>query len=123
MTQILLLSSFTMDVETQSNSNEPASLAFTTEVSDEPIDLTGIAFKLHLRYPRSSRTVPLVGDTADNSIIITGVDSNYLTFAFTLEQMEALPPGEYLYDLIATADGISVLVASGSWTHILGITR
>lgn len=122
MTEITSLILFEMEVETRSNSNAPASLGFMVD-EDTPIDLTGIAFKLQLRYPRTSRAVPLEATTANNTLLVGGVDNNYLTFAFTLEQMNLLPPGNYLFDLLAVADGLDVVVSHGTWTHILGITR
>jgi hypothetical protein len=123
MTQITNLPLFDMQVETRNNADADASIAFVTEVSNEPVDLTGITFKVQLRHPITARGVPLEASTTDGKLQIGGVDNNYLVFAIPQATMALVPVGVYDFDIRANADGKTIVVARGTWRHVSGVTR
>jgi len=122
-TQISNLPLYSVDVETFTNEDARASFVITTYPDGDPLSLVGISFEMHLRHPRTARTVPLDASTANNRLQIAGTSQNYLVFAIEQNAMEILPPGSYLFDVVGKAEGIENLIMYGTWQHTLGITR
>jgi len=112
MTAILDLPLYEAEIETRSNADARGSFEFT--VDDVPVALTGIAFRLQLRKNLTDRTAALDASTASNNFLSVSIDDS---------SMARLPAGEYHFDIRATADGVTVVVLQGIWTHVHGVTR
>ena len=94
---------------------------FTIGVLPTPVDITGIAFALMLRRSASAATVSLSASTATGTIGNGGL-SGIAAMAVPQATMAALAAGSYPYDLVASADGYSLVVRAGTVTHRQGIT-
>lgn len=121
MTNILQLPLYEVVVET--HSNERARSSFLVQTGDPPADLAlaGIAFKLQLRTIARDRNVHLEASTTDGRLIVTGAT---LGVDIPRTVMAALG-GEvdYVFDIVATADGIERRFMYGTWRHRIGVTK
>ena len=88
--------------------------------SGQPIDLTGIAFELEMRSAPPVATVVLWASTA-NSLI--RVYANTWQLLVPAKTMMLIPPGDYVFDLLARADGFTRNLVQATVRVDLGITR
>lgn len=102
---------------------------FTLSVLAAPIDLSGIRFDLGVRRSRSSAlspyraTVDLQASTlGTDPALVAGTTSGILSIAVPQDAMQALAPGGYDYDVIASAEGHTKRVAAGALRHDYGVT-
>ena len=121
MTAILDLPLYEAEIETRSNADARGSFEFT--VDDVPVALTGIAFRLQLRKNLTDRTAALDASSASGELAVAGASNNFLSVSIDDSSMARLPAGEYHFDIRATADGVTVVVLQGIWTHVHGVTR
>jgi hypothetical protein len=87
-----------------------------------PLDLTGIAFRANVRASVAGTQVFVLAQTSDGSFN-NGGTSGVLGFNVPYTTMQKVPPGNYVVDLLAIADGhqinlfqsgpASVVVAAG----------
>jgi hypothetical protein len=81
-----------------------------------PIDLTGIAFSANMRAAAGGNDVYLQLSTANGTLVNGGVTGK-LSFNVPVTTMAALLPGNYVIDVLATADGHTInLYQSGPAT-------
>ncbi|MDC7787953.1 hypothetical protein PQJ75_24625 [Rhodoplanes sp. TEM] len=120
MTNILQLPLFEAVIET--HSNERARTSFLVQTGDPPADLAlaGIAFKLQLRTAAKDRNVHLEASTTDSRLTITGAT---LGVDIPRTVMAALGEADYVFDIVATADGIERRFMYGTWRHRIGVTK
>ena len=95
-------------------------LEYQDEITQDPIDLTGIAFQMEMRLVATAATVVLRA-TSDNSYI--RVAGNTWQFQVPGEVMVTIPPAIYVYDMLGLADGLTRRLARGEVTVELGVTR
>lgn len=87
-----------------------------------PIDLTGIAFFLQLRQSADDATVYLDLSSAAGTIINGGV-SGVINLSIDWRVMAKIPPGTYVFDIVAVAEGVERRCVSGTDNHVRGVTR
>lgn len=102
---------------------------FFISVLPTPIDITGIDFDLQIRlsatdpnvrfsatsHPASSSVVPTIALGGPAGTIALRI----LTPAMSPDKF---PPGTYVYDLLASADGVRVVAFYGTIEHVSGVT-
>jgi hypothetical protein len=86
----------------------------------QPIDLTGIEFEMELRSAAQAATVVLLAATDNNLIRVAGNTWQLLVPAPT---MLLIPPATYVFDMLGFGDGYTRMLASGTVTVVLGVTR
>jgi len=118
-TQILNLPKLTVAATVETDEDWLTSIAFV-DASNNPIALTGIAFATEVRLTPTDATVWLSAGTATSDLAIA---SNVLSFNVLATRMIKIPPGAYVFDIVATADGHTRNVVSGALTIGQGITR
>lgn len=101
--------------------------AFSVVLPARPLDLTGIRLDLMLRADpdRAAIALALTSDPdadLNPGTIINGGVGGQIALDVPQAAMGALAPGSYRYDLVATADGVTVPVASGAVDHRQTIT-
>ncbi len=85
-----------------------------------PIDLAGIAFDMQVRAAPPAATVALHAST-DNGLI--RVYANTWQLLVPSRTMLLVPPGDYVFDVLARADGYTRNIAVATVSVLLGITR
>jgi hypothetical protein len=120
-TNILLLPVVLMSVETLTNADWLDGLEYWTDEShDTPIDLTGISFEMEMRAAPQFATVVLHASTV-NGLIRLYANSWQLLVPSTT--MLLIPTGDYVFDMLARADGYTRNLIQASVKVDLGITR
>lgn len=117
-TQILNLPKLSVQAVVETNEDWLTAMAFV-DASNNPIALAGIAFAAELRLTPTDATIWLAAGTATADMTIA---SNVLSFNVLAPRMK-LPPANYVFDVVATADGHTRNVASGTLALGQGITR
>jgi hypothetical protein len=92
----------------------------SADVSAVPIDLTGIDFEMDMRAAPSLATVVLRATTVNGLI---RVYANTWQFLIPASVMELVPPGDYVFDMLAHADGYTRNIVYAQVAILLGITR
>lgn len=95
---------------------------YTIGVLPKPLDVTGIRFDLMLRTDTAEATVALSASTRDGTILNGGI-AGQAGMRVLRPRMLALPIGPYIYDLVAQADGVTLVVRYGLVTHVRGATH
>ena len=113
-TNIGLLPVVTASATTAKAGDCPINIGFQNNGS--PINLSGISFSMSWRGASSSPLVFLTASTANGYIANAGA-SGVLTFDAPLATMARLSTGTYYADLVATADGQTLVVGTFTFTH------
>ena len=96
-----------------------------TQAGGAPIDLSGIAFRAMVRAQAGDAGAVIDASTA-NQLLANGGSAGTLSFAVPAAQLAQIPPGDYVMDLLAMADGwqINLFQRAGpaTVTIIQGIT-
>lgn len=123
MTEILNLPLFSAVIETTSNEDAEGSFKFQTGEPPVAVSLAGIAFTMQLRTTAPSPVVALSGSTVDGRLAVSGASNEFLVIHVLAAVMAKLPPADYTFDIVASADGHQRRVIFGDWRHRLGVTR
>lgn len=109
MTNILLLPKWQASLVMTTNADFRESFAFVAgdEVDAAPIDISGIAFRLMARRDRGDPVVAFIGSTDDGRLVNHGV-TGVLEMRLPASLFAALPPGDYVADILAEADGMVI---------------
>ena len=86
----------------------------------QPIDLTGISFEMEMRTSPPVATVVLRASTANKLI---RVYANTWQLLVPAPIMAIVPPGDFVFDLLARADGYTRNLVQAAVRVDLGITR
>jgi hypothetical protein len=121
-TNILNLPTAMMVIETLTNADWLDGLEYwdAEPPGGNPIDLTGIAFDMEMRTAPPVATVALHA-SSDNGLIRVYANSWQLIIPSTT--MLLIPPGLYVFDMLARADGYTRNLVQASITVDMGITR
>jgi hypothetical protein len=92
----------------------------SADVNATPIDLTGIKFEMDMRAAPPLATVVLRA-TTDNGLI--RVYANTWQFMIPASTMILVPPGDYVFDMLAHGDGFTRNIVYATVAVLLGITR
>jgi hypothetical protein len=102
---------------------------FAVGVLPVPIDITGIQFDLHVRSTATSANVQLAAtsaqpDPAVAPTIVTGGAGGQVAMRVLRASLDRarFVPGAYVYDMIASADGLRVTAFYGVLQHVDGVT-
>ncbi len=87
-----------------------------------PIDLTGLTFRLQIRTAPEQTRLFMDVSTAAGTIINGGV-SGVLGLSVESAVMSGLPPGAYVFDIVASGDGVDRRCVTGTINHVTGVTR
>lgn len=94
-----------------------------------PIDITGIAFDLQVRQSATSANVQLSAtsrqpDPTQAPTIIAGGSGGQVALRVLRAALarERFAPGSYVYDILASADGLRVQAFYGVIQHVDGVT-
>lgn len=97
---------------------------FAIGVLPQPIDITGIKFDLQVRDSAISPVVDFAASSrpADGGTptIVAGTSGGQVAMAVRQPRMQQLPAGSYVYDIIASADGVMLPAFYGALTHVDG---
>lgn len=104
------------------------------DVQNQPIPLTGITFRAVVRTDRASRAtyiglaspgvfLDLPANTPRGLILTGGEAGNVLAFAADFDTKNRPQAGDYVFDAIGSADGMTRRVVDGTLTLLEGITR
>ncbi len=126
MTQILALPSLSGSMTIVTNADFLQAWGFTVAGSSPatPIDLTGIDFRMQVRAAADPTVIGLDLGLA-NGGLISGGAAGTLTVWSPRAANAALAPGDWLADLLAEGDGLTINLFSGgpmTVTVIRGIT-
>lgn len=121
-TNILNLPTAIMVIETLTNADWLDGLEYwdADPPAGTPIDLTGIALDMEMRTAPPVSTVALHA-TSDNGLIRVYANSWQLLVPSTT--MLLIPPGQYVFDMLARADNYTRNLVQATVTVDLGITR
>lgn len=104
--------------------------AFAIGVLPIAVDLTGIAFDLHARKASSAASIDLSAtshpsEVSDPVTIIVNASDGNLSLQVPRSAMAAdrFAPGTYVYDILATADGLTIPALYGVIEHVAGVSR
>jgi hypothetical protein len=125
-TNILSLPLVNMDAETGTNEDWTDALVYMIAESDpeRQLDLRGISFEMEVRRRAPDHEVILSGSTED--LRISGgaaPDFGYLIINVPLSEMHTKPPGDYVGDIRAIADGHYRVAIQFTLSIIEGVTR
>lgn len=122
ITNILNMPIAILTIETATNADWLDGLEYhdAPPPSGVPIDLTGIAFDMEMRTAAPVATVVLHASTANGLI---RVYANTWQFLIPSRTMMLVPPGDYVFDLLARADGYTRNIVQAAVLVDLGITR
>ncbi len=90
-----------------------------------PLDITGIRFKGQLRSAASDFIIRLIVST-DDGTLVNGGSNGSLTFAVPYSLLQPIPPGAYVFDLLAMADNETVNLFQAAPAQVTvneGVTR
>jgi len=118
MTEILSLPLLRRVLATGTNEDWLSEISFT-KPAGRPFDLTGIGFECALRAPGTIDPI-IYASTANGGL---AVSDGRVHFAVAAPAMASVPPGDYPYDLLATADGHVRRVVTGIVSVIAGVTH
>lgn len=82
-------------------------------VAGGPFDLSGIAFRAQMRLSASDPTIWLDLSTANGGLINQN-DTGVLELVAPATMTRFVPPGAYVLDVVAQADGATVNVCGGA---------
>jgi hypothetical protein len=121
-TNILYLPVAILTVTAATNADWLDGLEYWDDVPPDgnPIDVTGISFDMQMRTAPPLSTVVLHAST-DNGLI--RVYANTWQLLVPARTMMLVPPGDYVFDLLARADGYTRNIVQAVTTVFLGITR
>jgi|SRR5580765_556236 hypothetical protein len=121
-TNILNLPIVILTIETLTNADWLDGLEYWTAPAPDgvPIDLTGISFEMQMRTSPPVATVVLRASTANHLI---RVYANTWQLLVPAPIMAIVPPGSYVFDLLARADGYTRNIVQAACRVDLGVTR
>ena len=103
---------------------------FAIGVLPVPIDITDIGFDMQVRASATTPTIVLTAtshpdDDDTDQTLVTGGEGGQLALRVLQPAMAAsrFAPGSYVYDILASADGLTVPAFFGTITHVDGVTR
>lgn len=143
MTQILSLPILAIALQTSSDGDALVDLGFAGKVrpgvAGAPIDLSDISFALAWRpvgprrlgswdvgdrvetllpFPRDAPEDPVAFTaTTDNGRLVNRATAGVLSLDVSAAELASLPLGHYAADLVASADGVQLVVGTASITH------
>jgi hypothetical protein len=120
-TNIFLLPLVEIEFETGANEDWLDSVLYYEDDGVTPIDLTGISFRMQVRKRAEDATVYIDAST-DNGLLSAGSNGVLGRIIFE-DHMKAIKPGNYVFDVVAEADGHACRVEYGSLTIVEGVTR
>lgn len=121
MTTILNIQKQSIAVVVNTNEDWLTNVAFVDGGGAATV-LDGIAFTTKLRHIADDATVWITAGTATADMTITG-GSNVLKFNVLAARMAKVQPGDYVFDVLATADGHTRALVSGTLSVLHGVTR
>jgi hypothetical protein len=121
-TNILFLPPVGMIANTATNADWLDGLEYqsSADINATPIDLTGIKFEMDMRAAPPLATVVLRA-TTENGLI--RVYANTWQFMIPASTMILVPPGDYVFDMLAHGDGFTRNIVYAQVAVLLGITR
>jgi hypothetical protein len=121
-TNILNLPIVILAIETSTNADWLDGLEYHDAPPPDgaPIDLTGISFELEMRSSPPVATVVLHASTKNGLI---RVYANTWQLLVPSQTMMLVPPGDYVFDVLARADGYTRNLVQATVAVNLGITR
>jgi hypothetical protein len=132
MTNILALPLTQMSILTGNNEDMVESILFqvggtgspTMGVPPEQLDLRGIDFNMYVRRSATDHEVVMTASTDDHTLSVGAFPNvGFLLFSTPAETMLLRPPGVYVADVVATADGMTRRCLVIELTIVEGITR
>jgi hypothetical protein len=131
MTRILDLPLLTFSVELANNEDWIDSWAYI-DVSSNPISLAGLTLTMMVRARAADQTVQVVASSAsgpvnglpqNGSISSGGTGLNVIALAIPRATVAKLAPGEYVFEVQASGDGVTRNIASGPVIVVSGVVR
>ena len=129
-TNILAIPKVTMGVVTGNNEDWIDSIKYVVEtegvaMEDSPqLDLRGIRFEMELRRRADDHEVIIAASTDDGSLSIgSAPDYGFLIFYLDREIMKTKIAGDYVGDVVATADGLTRVVIQMTLEIFEGVTK
>lgn len=126
-TNVLALPLAHVIFEVSNNSDWIDTLVFMVSDSGPPLeqlDLSGIAFEMHLRRRPEIHELVLSASTLDRTLLIGSPPNvGYLIFYVPRETMQSLWPGAYVGDIVASDASFERVCITTEVTIIEGITR
>lgn len=108
MTNVLLLPQLSGSVILATNADFRLAVQFVQAgTTTTALDITGIAFRQQWRLAASTGDIGLELST-DNGLLVNGGANGVLSWAVPAGISKTIPPGAYLGDLLAEADGAIV---------------
>ncbi|MGI9143046.1 MAG: hypothetical protein ACR2IJ_07625 [Fluviibacter sp.] len=89
-------------------------------IDGTPVDMTGAQAAMQVRPTYSSSTV-LIDLIEGSGIIVDGAGNIDITVDEAVTA--AVPPGNYVYDLVITISDTAYRLLQGKWQHLSGVTR
>jgi hypothetical protein len=122
MSNILLLPIVILGIETSTNADWLDGLEYWDDVppAGNPISLEGIDFAMEMRTSPPVATVVLRATTSNKLI---RVYENTWQLLVPAPTMLLVPPGDYVFDLLAFADGYTRNLVQATVSVLQGITR
>jgi hypothetical protein len=88
------------------------------------LDIRGITFWLQVRPAADNAEVVIEGSTEDDSLKVGDFPNfGFLIFNVLEERMRGQFPGDYVADVVATADGFTRVILQITLTIFQGVTR
>jgi len=118
VTNIQNLPLLSLSITIPNNGDFLDSFIFTDVDDVTPLDISGIDFTCQVRASSSSSGVRLNASTANGLLVIIG--TTQLGFSVPAAQLPS--PGGYVFDIVATADGLRRVVAQATLIITQGVT-
>ena len=118
MTNILLLPIVAVEAATSQDGDIALQIGFQSGSPASPIDLSGIVFGLKWRRTAGDKSV-IFNAAAENALVNAGT-SGVVQLAASQARAARIPVGSYVADLVATADGHTIVVGTWSIAHAAG---
>jgi len=121
-TNVLLMPIAILGIEVSNNSDWLDGLEYWSSEDEnaDPLDLTGIDFDLNLRSSPPVATVMLRASTYNGLI---KVYANTWQLLVPATMMKTVLTGDYVFDMLARADGYTRNIVQATVTVIQGVTR
>jgi hypothetical protein len=127
MTNVLALPLANVTIEVANNEDWIDSLVFVVSDSGPPpeqLNLSGIAFTMHIRRQPQINEIVLAASTLDRRLFIgSPPDVGHLIFYVPQATMLTLWPGRYVGDIVASDADFQRVVLTVDLTILEGITR
>lgn len=106
-TNVLLLPQLSGSLVLATNADFRLTVQFVESGTTNPLDITGIAFRQQWRLASNAEDIGLDLSTG-NGLLVNGGVTGTLSWLVLAETAKTIPPGSYLGDLLAEADGAVV---------------